>query len=198
MFLKTPVELLALVGWTQAYLNLCSCSAVTLNLIFDHLQSQLHGQASLVLICVLIFLKVLIQKMCLLLGRKCPCCSGRQHPKLCCPNIINASAEIFPVCCTYQCNEKITIVPGDRIIKCSSCFRRMKPYNFSSFFEAVLDCDGIKLKLQLETAVQFFNEDILETYRNDIDGFIEKLLYLDNIDFEYNSKHVITNMYKHF
>ena len=136
--------------------------------------------------------------MCLLLVQNALAALVGSTQKLCCPNIINASAEIFPVCCTYQCNEKITIVPGDRIIKCSSCLRRMKPDNFLSFFEAVLDCDGVKLKLQLETAVQFFNEDILETYRNDINGFSEKLLYLDNIDFEYNSKHVITNMYKHF
>ncbi len=73
----------------------------------------------------------------------------------------------------------------------------MKPENCLSCFEAVLDCDGVELILPLEVAVDFFQQNIMEQYCENIDDFIEKLLYLEQIDFEYNTRQVITKMYEH-
>ena len=118
--------------------------------------------------------------------------------KLCCLEILNANVDIFPACSSASCKQKVTIVPGERIVRCTSCNRQMKPTSCLCTFECNLEFDDdVSLSLPLEVLESFLEEDILSKYKNSISSLVEKLLYLEKIDYKYNTRNVITHMALH-
>lgn len=119
------------------------------------------------------------------------------HPKLCCPEILNAIIEIFPACCNAECKQKVTIFQGEKLVHCSHCTGRMKPASCVESFEGILEFQNVTLSLPLAVVEEFLGEKVIPTYQENIDVLIEKLLYFEKVDYQHNSKNVITKMSYH-
>jgi len=78
--------------------------------------------------------------------------------QLCCPEIISANAQFFPACCNSLCHNKVTLVPGERIVQCERCNRKMKPTSCVCIFECILEFSEVTLTLPLETLNPYLNE----------------------------------------
>ena len=101
--------------------------------------------------------------------------------------MVNAYIDIFPIAPIHS-NQKVTIVPGERLVRCTYCSRRMKPTSCRTAFEALLEFENIKLTLPINVLETFFQEDIMSKYGNDADSLMKILLYLEDVDYE-NSPH---------
>ncbi len=105
---------------------------------------------------------------------------------ICCPEILNVSVNIYPVCNNKECNKKISGNPGTQLVKCLSCNHYMQIKN------CYLDMN-VKFQLQKEEKTvsatafgrvlsAFLDEDIYN-YRDNVEDLIEKLLLLESTDF---------------
>ena len=119
------------------------------------------------------------------------------NKKICCQPISNASIEISTCCSNTVCQQRLVVVPGELLVHCMSCNRRMTPDQVNLIFECVLECDGVTLTLPKLVFSEFLDEDVM-SYKDNIDPLFAKLLYLKNVDFCYNpNKKVITKMTVH-
>ena len=117
------------------------------------------------------------------------------HSTSCCPEIINGSIDLLPACTNASCQKKIVIVPGENLVWCTYCARCMKPTACVNLFEAILQFETIALSLLLHVLEDFLMEDVIAEYR-DMDLLIEIILYMKNIDYQYNSRNIVTNVNK--
>lgn len=91
----------------------------------------------------------------------------------------------------------MTLVPGGKIVKCSVCGRGMKPSKWLRTFDCKIEFPDISLKLPVGVLEDFLVEDNLTTYGDNTNDLLEKLLYLENVDFTYDNKNVITAIEYH-
>ena len=120
---------------------------------------------------------------------------------VCCPEIMNVSINMYPVCNNRECKKKINGNPGTQLVKCLSCNRSMLVKN------CYLDMN-VNFQLQKEEKTMsvtafgrvlaaFLNEDVYE-YRDDVDNLIEKLLMLESTDFYLSENgRLVTKMQSH-
>ena len=118
------------------------------------------------------------------------------HHTLCCPVIINGSVDLFPACTNTSCQKKINIVPRENLVQCIYYARHMKPIACVNLFEDILQFENITLSLPRHVLEDFFMEDVIAEYKN-MDLLIEKIIYMKNIDYQYNSRNIVTKMRKH-
>ena len=61
-------------------------------------------------------------------------------------------------------------------------------------FNCQLAFADLTLWLPVDVASKYFKEDIVELFKKDENGFRMTLCLLENVDFTYNSKNIITSM----
>ena len=108
--------------------------------------------------------------------------SHKQANWVCCPEILNIYPTVYPVCNNKDCRKKISENPGSKIVPSLHCNRAMLMKNCY-----------IKMNTAFPKIVgNSLQEDIMQ-YKGNIDDLTEKLLLLENVDFELsqNSKLVI-------
>ena len=120
--------------------------------------------------------------------------------QLCCPDIISAKIYKYPICASAKCGKKVNIVPGEPLVRCTACTRRMLPKKCPLGLHCVLevqhnDKDHI-LTIFSAQLTSFLNEEI-ETYCDDTDSLEERILMMENVDITYNKKNVVTNIVYH-
>lgn len=115
--------------------------------------------------------------------------------ELCCPEIINLELELYPGC--TNCQKSVVLQPGVKIVTCPHCKHTMRSDKTSCFFHCKLCFNEHTLVLPLAVLESFFKLDIIQMGKNNMDELKEKILYLENIDYEYNNKNVITSMSEH-
>ena len=99
------------------------------------------------------------------------------HPTICCPEVLNAVVDLYRSCSNSICRQKVIILPGARMVHCSSCNRRSKSTSCTNSFEATVEFENITLSLQLDILGSFINEDILTNYSHkNIDSLNKKSL----------------------
>ena len=109
---------------------------------------------------------------------------------------MNVYPSVYPVCNNKDCRKKISENPGSKIVRCLHCNRAMLLKN--CYIEMNINFHLEKQEQQFsETAFpkivgNFLQEDILQ-YKDNIDDLTEKLLLLENVDFQLslNNKLVI-------
>jgi hypothetical protein len=69
-------------------------------------------------------------------------------------------------------------------------------YQFTDYLRCVISIDEKDLVLPEEIIAEFFNQDIKDISAH-VEKFKEQLLYLENIDYTYNTKNVIVEMKRH-
>ena len=122
--------------------------------------------------------------------------SHKQANWVCCPEILNIYPTVNPVCNNKDCHNKVSENPGSKIVRCLHFNRAMLLKNC---------CIEMNINFHLEKQDQHFSvtafpknvgnflQDILQ-YKDNIDDLTEKLLLLENVDFELsqNNKLVIS------
>ena len=73
----------------------------------------------------------------------------------------------------------------------------MKPSSCLRTFECIVEFDGVSLNLPLEVLESFLEEGVLAMYKKNISSLLEKLLYLEKIDYKYNTRNIIIHMVMH-
>ena len=119
------------------------------------------------------------------------------NPVLCCPEVANIDVEVFPGCTNDQCAKPVTLTPGAKIVTSHHCKCTMRSDKCNCVFHCIISFDDKNLKLPLQIISSFLQEDIIEMWQRNIDTFKEKLLFMENVDYTYNTKNVITAMNYH-
>ena len=119
------------------------------------------------------------------------------QPTICCPEILNTTVHVYKACSNSLYHIKVIILPGAKIVHCNNCNSRMTPTSCLDTFGVTVELDNKTLSLPVEVLDKFMKVDTTETYSQNIDAVIQKTLYLVSIDYQYNSKNVITKMWKH-
>ena len=73
----------------------------------------------------------------------------------------------------------------------------MRADKSSCVIYCVMSFEDKMLTLPIEVVSTFLKEDVITMCQTDIDCFKEKLLFLENVDYIYNSKNIIATMERH-
>ena len=119
------------------------------------------------------------------------------NPTLCCPKIHNMCLNVYPGCTNPSCQKQVSIMPLQKSVTCVHCNHFMRADLCSSVFECKVGFERNSLKLPLHVLTEFLGEDVLKECKEDLDGFKDRLVFLENIDYTYNTKDVITSMKNH-
>lgn len=108
---------------------------------------------------------------------------------VCCPEILNAGANVFLACNTKDCRKKVNNAPGSKVVKCNSCSRSMLVKNcfvdMSVNMEIEKDGKVFSVTAFPKVLTAFLKEDMFQ-YREDVNSLEMKLLTLENVDFNLN------------
>ena len=123
--------------------------------------------------------------------------NDKLHPKLCCPELFGTTVSVGPSCLNLSCTKALQIVSGSRIVTCISCNMTMWEDKCPCIFNYQLAFADLTLSLPVDVASKYLKEDLVELFKKDETGFRMTLCLLDNVDFTYNSKNIITSMTDH-
>ena len=118
-------------------------------------------------------------------------------PKLCCPVLFGTIVSVESSSANVSCTKALQIVPGSRILTCISCNMKMRADKYPCIFNCQLTFADLTLSLPVHVASKYFTEDVVELFKKDETGFRMTLCLLENVDFTYNSKSIITSMTDH-
>lgn len=112
--------------------------------------------------------------------------------------IVSVLMNTYPICVNQKCAKKVQIVPGEKIVKCNSCFRKMLSGSCPCGLNCMVDVEGDGAQMSLtifpSELGELFGEDLIEQYSEKPEILEEKLLLLDNIVITYNKKNVVTKI----
>ena len=109
------------------------------------------------------------------------------NPKLCCLELLNIVLDVFPGWTNKQCNKRLNLLPGAKIVTWHHCSRTMRADKCSCVFYCVISL--------LIEVVSSFLKDVINMCQTDT--FKEKFLFLENVDYIYNSKNKRTAIERH-
>ena len=112
---------------------------------------------------------------------------------ICCPEIVSANHQEYYSCRNITCRKKILVKDmTTKIVTCEHCKRKMllKSLNHTFIVDLILETKGKQVSLTM-----FPN--VIETLKLDITKIEEEILLLENYDFTYNHKKVVTKVEKH-
>ena len=112
---------------------------------------------------------------------------------ICCPEIVSANHQEYYSCRNITCRKKILVKDmTTKIVTCEHCKRKMllKSLNHTFIVDLILETKGKQVSLTM-----FPN--VIETLKLDITIIEEEILLLENYDFTYNHKKVVTKVEKH-
>ena len=109
------------------------------------------------------------------------------NQKICWKEIVNTSIDLFTCCSNKSCCQKVVIVPGEKLV-----------HSINYTFECTLEFESISLAAPESVLSAFLREDVISVCQQNINNLYEKILYLENIDFEFNpTKNTVTKIYYH-
>ena len=119
------------------------------------------------------------------------------HPKLCCPELFGTTVSVGPSCVNMTCGKALQIVPGSRIVIRINRSMTMRVDKCPRIFNCQLTFADLTLSLPVDVAPKCFKEDAAELFKKDETGFRMTLSLLENMDFTYNPKNIVTSMTDH-
>ena len=123
----------------------------------------------------------------------------RLNPKLCCPEVSAVTVELISGCNNKNCLQPVVVIQGEPTITCMNCNSMMKIDKLLSVFQCTITFDDHEkpLTVPLDVLQNFYKEDIIQLCQQDIKSFKQGLVFLEKVDFTYNTKNIVTNMKKH-
>ena len=122
--------------------------------------------------------------------------SNKQLPQIIqLPNILNLNMTTYPLCTNAKCLKKFTPIPGDLTVECPGVNYKRKM--LLSKCHCGLTCaievehEPKPLDLTIFPENKFFEEDIIQKYKDNLFLLETKILMMNNVDFHYNTKKVL-------
>ena len=116
------------------------------------------------------------------------------NPKPCCLELLNIELDVFLGRTNKQWNKRLNFPPGAKIVTWHHCSSIMRADKSSCVFYYVISFEDKMLTLPIEV-VSSFLKDVINMCRTDT--FKEKFLFLENVDYVYNSKNKRTAIERH-
>ena len=102
-----------------------------------------------------------------------------------------------PGCTNIECGKVVTIIQSQRSVTCIHCNTMMRKDQCKCIFNCLLGFDDVNLQLPLNVLTEFLGVDVLESCQNDLDAFKDSILFLEDVDYFYSLKGVISAMVRH-
>ena len=119
------------------------------------------------------------------------------NPQLCCPELMGTNVTIDAACTNIKCAKPVATVPGEKTVTCMNCNNMMRVEKCKCIFKCMLLFENITLLLPADVASLYFKEDIMMLYQRDEKKLKNMLCFLENVDYTYNSKNIVTKMSDH-
>ena len=115
-------------------------------------------------------------------------------PKIVLSRVIWNHRKCGPSSINMSCGKALQIFLGSRLVTCISCNMTMRVDKCPRIFNCQLASADLALSFPVDVASKYFKEDVVELFKKDETGFRMALCLLENADFTYNSKNIITSM----
>ena len=125
---------------------------------------------------------------------------NRLHPKICCPEVVSVTLDVFPGCTNIVYGRPVVAVSDQPSTSCEQCNTTMKVSKCPCIFHCTLTFEDMEmsLNLSLEVLQSYLQQDAIKLCSNEnIKSFKGYLLFIEKVDYFYNTKKVITFMQKH-
>ena len=125
---------------------------------------------------------------------------NRLHPKICCPKVVPVTLDVFPGCTNIACGRPVVVIPDQPSTSCQQCNTTMKVSKCPCIFHCTLTFEDMEkpLNLPLEVLQSYLQQDVIKLCsKENIKSFKDSLLFIEKVDYFYNTKNVITHMKKH-
>ena len=122
---------------------------------------------------------------------------NRLHPKICCPEVISVTLNVFPGCTNIACGRPVLVIPDQPSTSCQLCHTTVKV----SKCPCISHCKrhGKAANLPLKVLRSYLQQDVIKLYSKEhIKSFQDSPLFMEKLDYFYNTKNVITHMKKHW
>ena len=125
---------------------------------------------------------------CIILDKKL---NNPLHSKLCFPEVVAVTLDVFSGCTNKACGKLVAVVtPYEATVKTCKC---PCVFHCTASFEEYEH----PLNLPLEVLPMFLGKDVIKMCKENLKSVKKTLLFLENIDYVYNTKNVITSIKKH-
>ena len=122
------------------------------------------------------------------------------HPKICCSEVVSVTLDVLPGCKNIRCGRPVVAIPDHPSTSCQKYKTTMKVSKYPCTFHCTLTLKGIEipLNLPLEVLQSYLQLDVIKfCSKQNIKSFKDSLLFIEKVDYFYNTKNVITHMKKH-
>ena len=127
--------------------------------------------------------------------------SAKKAMVACCPDVNTVLINTYPVCISSKCGRKVNIVPGEKLVQCIWCSKRMLvakcPLQLNCHIAISVDGRDRTLTIFAKELEEFLHKDILQEYSSTLNKLEIKLLEMENIDITNNSKNIVILIEKH-
>ena len=123
------------------------------------------------------------------------------QPKICCPEVVSVTLDVFPGCTNIACGRPFAVIPDQLSIACQQCNTTMKVSQCPCIFHCTLTFEDMEkpLNLPIEVLQSYLQQDVIKLCnKENIKSFKDSLLFIEKVDYFYNTKNVITFMKKHW
>ena len=110
---------------------------------------------------------------------------NRQHPKICCPEVVSVTLDVFPGCTNIMYGRPVVAIPDQPSTLYQQCNTTMKVSKCPCIFHYTLTFQGMKkpLNLPLEVLQSCLQQDVIKLCsKENIKSFKDSLLFIKKVD----------------
>ena len=114
--------------------------------------------------------------------------------------MVSVSLDVFPGCTNIAWGRLVVAIPDQPSTSCQRCNTTMKVSKSQCIFHCRLNFEDMEqpLKLPLEVLQSYLQQDVIKLCsKENIKLFKGYLLFIEKVDYFYNTKNVITHVIKH-
>ena len=123
------------------------------------------------------------------------------HSIIYCPEVVSVTLDVFPGCTNIACGRPVVvIIPNQPSTSCQHCNTTMKVSKCPCIFHCTITFEDMEkpLNLPLEVLQSYLQQDVIKLCsKENIKLFKGYLLFIEKVDYFYNTKNVITHVIKH-
>ena len=123
---------------------------------------------------------------------------------ICCPNILNGSVNVFPMCNNPVCKKKLIAPAGAVLATCKSCSRKLLLKRAEIDINVSLQIENEKKEIINTTVfppeiINLFGEEAISQAKENPDELLEKFLLLEHHDFVFTNfrSNIVSSIKKH-
>ena len=122
---------------------------------------------------------------------------NRLHPKICCPEVVSVTLNVFPGCTNIACGRPVVVISDQPSTSCQQCNTAVKVSKCPCIFYCTLTFEVMEKPLTIP--LKLLNQYLIKfCSKENIKSFKDSLCFIEIVDYFYNTKNVITHMKKYW